>query len=226
MIRPTKISQSTAADLTRFQRLWRQCLIENAADESASIYQQLIRAYNEPQRVYHTLGHIESCLTVFDQVQHTLKSPQAVELAIWFHDAVYQLRSQDNEKLSAEHFMALSNAVFNDPLRERVYQLILLTQHCGAETLDSDSKVMIDIDLFSFGMPWPEFIRDSENVRREMSDLPDEVFYAQQRAFQQALLDRSRFFQSDFFFERYESVARNNLADYFAYIEAKLAKAK
>lgn len=46
--------------------------------------------YSKPSRVYHTLPHIVHCFLEFDSVKHFLKNPEAVELAIWFHDIVYE----------------------------------------------------------------------------------------------------------------------------------------
>ena len=70
-----------AHDIDRFQLLWRRCLLEQADDNSVAIHQQLIDAYSEPQRVYHTLNHIEHCLAHLDNISDYLQNPEAVELA-------------------------------------------------------------------------------------------------------------------------------------------------
>jgi len=74
---------------------------------------------------------------------------------------------------------------------------------------------MVDIDLSSFGLPWPEFSQDSDNLRLEMSGLSDEDFHRKQSIFQQNLMERKRLFKSDYFYENYEQQARQNLIDYF-----------
>ena len=204
-----------ALDTDRFQQLWRRCLLDQAIDNSAAIHQYLIDAYSEPQRVYHTLHHIRQCLSQFDKISPQLQNSDALELAIWFHDVIYQPGAADNEQLSADLFMEMTSGLFEEALRSTVSQHIMATLHRGADTDNADTKYMVDIDLSSFGLPWPEFLRDSNYLREEMGRLSDEVFYQKQFDFQRNLLDQPKFFKSDFFYDNYENQARKNLADYF-----------
>jgi predicted metal-dependent HD superfamily phosphohydrolase len=134
---------------------------------------------------------------------------------------VYAPGAIDNEQLSADQFMEASDGVFDDTLRDTVYRHILATVHNGSEASDADTKYMVDIDLSSFGRPWPEFIQDSDNLRLEMENLPDDVFYQKQAAFQDKLFGRPRFFISDYFYDNYEAQARQNRSDYFETISQK-----
>jgi predicted metal-dependent HD superfamily phosphohydrolase len=61
---------------------------------AAGWYQRLTDAYAEPQRHYHNQQHIAECLAEFDQARHLAQQPTAVELALWFHDAVYDPRPE------------------------------------------------------------------------------------------------------------------------------------
>ncbi len=206
-------------DTDSFQALWRRCLLEGVVDNSSiDIYHRLIKAYNEPQRVYHTLKHIDGCFAMFEKVKHLVENPDALALAIWFHDAIYELNADNNEQRSADWFMVEANGLFDEELHKLVYAHIMATLHCGKRIQNHDSQLMVDIDLSSFGMPWPDFLRESENVRNERSDISDEEFYAKQCGFQKELLERPRFFQSNYFFEYYEKQARQNLTDYFTHI--------
>ena len=118
-------------DENRFQNLWQRNLVEGAADNSSVINRQLVDAYAEPQRHYHTMKHIEHCLTRFDQCRHQLDTPDAVELAIWFHDVIYQQGACDNEARSAELYLQLSEQAHSAELRDRVYNMIMATLHLG-----------------------------------------------------------------------------------------------
>ena len=204
-----------ALDTDRFQQLWRRCLPDQVIDNSAAIHQHLIDAYSEPQRVYHTLDHIQQCLSQFDKIRPQLQNPDAVELGIWFHDVIYQPGAADNEQLSANQFMEMTSGLFDEAIRNTVSQHIMATLHCGEDVDNPDTKYMLDIDLSSFGLPWPEFLRDSKYLREEMDYLSDEVFYRKQFEFQRNLLDQPRFFKSDYFYDKCEDQARKNVADYF-----------
>lgn len=209
-------------DYDRFRLLWQRCLLDSAIDESATIHQQLIASYSEPQRFYHRLTHIEHCLALIEKISSELQSPEALELAIWYHDVIYQPGAKDNEQLSADLFMTTSDGVFDDNLRDTVYQHIMATVHDGSEVNHADTIYMLDIDLSSFGRPWAEFIQDSDNLRLEMKHWPDDAFYRRQTRFQDKLFGQPRFFKSDYFYDNYEAQARQNHNDYFATIEQKI----
>ncbi len=202
----------------RFQSLWRRNLVAGARDDSAAIHQRLLDAYREPQRFYHTLEHIEHCLGMFELCKPELEQPDAVELAIWFHDAVYVPGATDNEVRSAERYRDHADGVHADDFVALVMRLILATLHDGNSLDDADADYMVDIDLSSFGLDWDGFLRDSKNLRRERPAVSDEDFYRNQGDFQKLLLARERFFHSTFFQQRFEQRARANLARYFEHL--------
>jgi predicted metal-dependent HD superfamily phosphohydrolase len=202
------------SDQDRFLSLWKRNLLQGAPDHALEIYKFLINAYDQNQRVYHTRQHIEDCLTLFDRIQPRLENPDALELAIWYHDAIYEIGARDNERQSADLFLRHARDVFDQDLCGIVEKHVMATLHRGDLMPHIDSGYMVDIDLASFGKPWDMFINDAEKVRMEMPHIPDHLFYPSQFAFQNTLLDRRQFFQSDYFFERYEETARYNLAEY------------
>jgi len=205
--------------LNRFQSLWQRCLNEGAADASAAIHQRMVNAYNEPQRHYHTLVHIDHCLSIFDQCKSLATNPDALEIAVWFHDVIFEPGKPDNEARSAELYQALSAQAHNTEFRELVGRLIMATLHDGRSLDDSDAGYMVDIDLSSFGLPWEDFWRDSQHLRKESADLSDAEYYRRQGDFQTCLLAKPRFYLTDYFCQRYEQQARDNLTRYFAQVD-------
>ena len=200
--------------LGRFQSLWQRCLLEGATDDSASIHQRLVTGYGEPQRRYHTLAHVAHCLTMFDQCKSLTTNPDALEIAVWFHDVIFQPGRHDNEAKSAELYQDLSAGVHDTEMRQLVYRLIMATLHDGSSLEDSDASYMVDIDLSSFGLGWEAFLLDSQHLREENPQVSDAVYYRNQGDFQSSLLARPRFFYSDYFFQRYERQARDNVSRY------------
>ncbi len=208
-------SEERISGLNRFQSLWRRCLNKGAADASAAIHQRLVNAYNEPQRRYHTLAHIDHCLSLFDQCKSLATNPDALEIAVWFHDVIFTPGKRNNEARSAELYQELSAGVHDVEFRELVGRLIMATLHDGSSLDDSDAGYMVDIDLSSFGLPWEDFMRDGQHLREENAQLSDAEYYRRQGDFQSCLLARPRFYVTDFFYQRYEQQAHDNLTRHF-----------
>jgi predicted metal-dependent HD superfamily phosphohydrolase len=206
------------AGFARFHSLWQRNLTESAVDDSQAIYQRLLAGYHEPQRHYHTLDHIKHCLGMFEDCKSLVHDPDSLEMAIWFHDVILVCGRRDNEALSAELYLELSAGIQLDETRQLVKHLIMATLHNGDSLDDADSIYMVDIDLSSFGLSWDGFLRDSLNLRAENPHLGDQDYQLNQTGFQRSLLARPRFFLSDYFFDRFEKQARDNLARYFEYL--------
>jgi predicted metal-dependent HD superfamily phosphohydrolase len=62
---------------------------------------ELVRRYGHITRIYHDLRHLESVLTHIDRLQREADDVRLVRLAAWYHDAVYDVRRDDNEEASA-----------------------------------------------------------------------------------------------------------------------------
>ena len=218
---PAKES-AIVSDADRFQSLWRRCLIDGAPDDSAKIHQMLLDAYREPQRHYHTLDHIEQCLGMFDRCKSQASNEDALELAVWFHDVVFEPDRPDNERRSADLYLELTRGIQPDELRGLVERLIMATLHDGDSLQDHDARYMVDIDLSSFGLSWEAFLEDSRNLRLESAHLSDAEYYRKKKDFQACLLAKERFYLSDFFAERLEAQARSNLSRFFEFVDQQL----
>lgn len=210
------------SEADRFLALWRRCLVEGARDDSAEIHQKLLDGYREPQRHYHTLAHIEQCMGMFDDCKSQASDPDALELAVWFHDVIFEPDQANNERRSADLYLELSRGVHDEELRGLVERLIMATLHDGNSLEDHDARYMVDIDLSSFGLSWETFLEDSQNLRRESAHLDDAEYYRRKKNFQACLLAKERFYQSDYFAERLEKQARSNLARYFEFVDSQL----
>jgi predicted metal-dependent HD superfamily phosphohydrolase len=196
----------------RFAALWQRQLVEKAIDDSHKIFIALFNAYNEPQRFYHTTHHIAHCLQEFDRVKSLTGHPDAIELAIWFHDIIYQPGQGDNEEKSAETFLGFATSVLKPETCNLVKQLIMATLHATEKVDHSDSRLMIDIDLSGFALPWKDFLRDSQNLCAEMPDITEDEFLRRQTWFHQRLLERPGFFLTEYFSEKFQQQARDNIA--------------
>ena len=203
-------------DRERFERLWERRI----GDGADAVFGELDALYREPHRRYHTRAHVEHCLYLFDLAADRMDEPDAIEMALWFHDAIYDVPPERNELRSAELFAARAGGRGPERFRSKVHRLIMVTTHREPpETLDE--SFMVDIDLSSFGLPWEEFLRDSIAVREEFMHVPDAEFYPRHRKFVESLVARPAFCFTEFFRDRHEAQARENIERLFARIEAQ-----
>jgi len=195
--------------LRRFETL---CTGLGATSEPETLYRNLIHAYTEPHRAYHTLAHLEDCLAEFDAAHHLAASPHEIEAALWFHDAVYDTHRSDNEeRAGAWALQALSTIEVPSDRARHVADLVLATRH-DAIPHDHDAALLVDVDLAILGQPPERFDRYEDQVRREYAWVAEDIFRGKRAAILKSLLARTRIYQTDFFFDRYEGVARKNLA--------------
>jgi predicted metal-dependent HD superfamily phosphohydrolase len=176
-----------------------------------AVFDQLINAYTDPSRHYHSLDHITECLHEFDAVRSQATDPAAVETAIWFHDVVYDGRRQDNEEESAKFAdLALQKLGAAPDFRREVRHLILLTRH-DREPDSEDGRLMVDIDLASLALPPGQFDRNTELIRQEYPHVPEETFRKGRCDLLKRFLDRPRIYFTSTYFNRSEQSARQNL---------------
>lgn len=181
------------------------------ATPAPALFDRLLAAWSEPQRQYHTLQHLGECLANFQTLAHLPEHPLEVRLALWFHDAIYDLGRHDNEARSADWAREEILAAGLPPeMAERVTALIMATCH-NASPVGIDAEVVVDIDLWILGAPAERFDEYERQVRREYGHLPEGVFLIGRMAVLQQFLGRARLFSTREFVERHEGWARENL---------------
>jgi predicted metal-dependent HD superfamily phosphohydrolase len=179
--------------------------------ENPDTFERLHAAYSEKHRHYHTSAHIDQCLAELDRTRQLAQEPDEVEVALWFHDAIYATRSSKNEAKSARwasEFLA-KNGV--DPARVgRIRDLILATVH-AAPARDLDALLLVDIDLSILGADRDTYGRFEENVRKEYSWVPSLLFRRTRAGILRSFLDRPSIYGTEYFRDRLEAPARENL---------------
>jgi predicted metal-dependent HD superfamily phosphohydrolase len=194
---------------TRFRALWDRCVAAPPSPDAGIVFAGLSRLLGGPDRLFHNLDHIRECVQRLDEVAALLADPDAVEMAIWFHDAIYEPGDPTNEWRSAELFLAQSAGAA--PLfRRRVCALILTTRH-AMPARGSDRRFIDDIDLAGFAAPWDDFMRSGDLLRAEFAAHADAQYYSSQVQFLERLRQRPRFFVTDYFHDKYEAHAQRNI---------------
>lgn len=207
MIAPAQIAGR--ASLEAWTRIWSRC----GAGEGAEIWHsRLIFAYQEPQRIYHSLSHLCDSLRHFDSLRAVCHSPQHVETALWFHDAVYDPRSHTNEEDSARLFEEFAGKVnLVGAAVAEIRNLILLTKNHTMNLKNTDAEVMLDADLAILGQSPREYEAYASAIRTEYEWVQNEKFRNGRRKLLSSFLSRPRIYHTTEYFNRYESQARFNL---------------
>lgn len=178
---------------------------------SEEVYSALASAYSESHRHYHTTRHIDDCLSQLDSAASIAESPEEVELALWFHDAVYRPISSKNELESAEWARSFLRASAADGARvQRVYDHILATRH-GEESLRGDAAVVVDIDLSILGREPETYDEFERSIRREYEWVPWTVYRNKRTEILSSFLGRTEIYATELFRNRFEARARQNL---------------
>ena len=180
---------------------------------SAETFEKLSRAWGERTRRYHDHEHLAECLHQLDLAAHLLASTDVVELALWFHDAVYVPAAAGNEDSSARLLLEESRHMRIDPATaERAAALVRATVHLAAEALEPEVALMLDVDLSILGSDPVRFMEYEYAIGEEFHDTPRLKFELGRGRFLTSLLARPSIFHTDFFRERYEAVAREQLS--------------
>jgi len=191
---------------------WMALLIRLSIQHDKDTFEVLTAAYSERHRHYHTVEHIADCLALLDQYSGLANHPDEVELAIWFHDAIYKPLSKKNELESAEWARRfLIEHDVDQSIAARVFELVMATIH-DAPACDPDAQLLVDIDLSILGSDPDAYELFEINVRKEYRWVPGNLFRKTRRKILQSFLDRDTVYSTDALRRRYEDQARTNLA--------------
>jgi predicted metal-dependent HD superfamily phosphohydrolase len=172
----------------------------------------LAAAYDAPERHYHTLQHIENLLNRV--AVHPLQDRVVVELAVWFHDAVYDALRADNEAKSADWALAfLQETSLAPSRRERVADLIRRTQdHTQHQPPDDvDLLLFLDADLSILGAPEAAYWEYAHQIRREYQLVPDLLYRPGRRKVLAKMLAAPVLFHTPALRDELDAQARRNL---------------
>jgi predicted metal-dependent HD superfamily phosphohydrolase len=178
--------------------------------------ERLEAAYGDPRRGYHDLLHLEEVLAHVEE----LTGPddparEAVLLAAWFHDAVYDGGADDEERSAR----LAEEALAGHPLAGEVARLVRLTATHRPAPGDHAGQVLCDADLGVLAADEERYDAYTAGVRREYASVPDTDFAAGRAAVLRDLVDRPQLFHTAAARGRWEQRARANVARELAVLE-------
>lgn len=209
---PAAASTDTTRLRAAWADAWRAIGIQrptSSADDP--LLAQLLARYAEPHRHYHSLQHLDECLALLDAHREAAERPAEVALALWFHDAIYDVHRHDNEAQSATWaFEALTAAGLPEESARRVHDLVMATRH-DAVPEGHDAALLVDIDLAILGATPPRFAEYERQIRTEYAHVAQPLFEERRRAILSRFLERQPIYLTPGLRSEREAQARTNL---------------
>jgi len=195
---------------------WHQLTAPLLADEGQreATLIQLTAAYEAHGRHYHTLRHVQVLLDAMQRVAVTLQDAEAVQLAVWFHDAVYNPLRDDNEARSAK--LALKFLTESTWPLARQQRVAFLIERTKDHTLpqpndDTDLHLFLDADLGILGAAETDYWHYARQVRQEYHLVPDFLYRRGRCKVLAKLLSTSTLYRTETYRNQLEDAARHNL---------------
>ncbi len=174
---------------------------------------RLLEAYDDQRRGYHDRRHLREVLERLEELAAAGESFDRlpVELAAWFHDAVYTGAPDDEERSARLAASELDAAGVPAEVVVEVVRLVLVTAEHRPDDADPDGAALSDADLGILAADAARYAEYVARVRREYAHVDDDDFRAGRRAVLAALDEKPHLFHTAAARERWEHAARANL---------------
>ena len=193
----------------KWQMLAEQLRIPTAVADA--LLTALKQSMAEQHRAYHTLGHVLDLLRESDKHAMSDADRMQLELAIWYHDAVYDVFAQNNEHLSAVMATDQMRSYLTPEATQCLFDDIMSTAHHTDPRPDYPAQLLLDLDLAVFAAEPLTYKMYTQRVREEYRAVPDIMFNRGRMHALQQYLDREYIYHTPHFRECYEEAARLNV---------------
>lgn len=195
----------------RWHKLMTGLAVEEALNEE--LFQELVSHYSDGSRYYHDLGHIANILDAIEKLECLAHDGEAVQLAGWYHDIIYDVKVKDNEIRSADAAgVALRRMGISAVRIEAIQKMIRYTDVTLTPPDDVDCHILLDSDLAKLASAVEEYFENSRAIRREFAFIPEAAYRRGRREVLAMFLDRERIYQTEIMYNRCETKARRNIS--------------
>lgn len=178
---------------------------------------ELRRRYAEPHRAYHGQAHVDTLLGALADERSHVENGAAVELAIWYHDAIYDPAATDNEARSADLLVAEMRGLACPSIVSAAESMVRAT--AGHElppdlpdALRGDTAAFLDLDVAVLGAEPADYDLYEAGIAAEYVPVHGLAkFRAGRAAFLRGMLTRERLFHTQRFQRRLDAAARANM---------------
>jgi len=213
------VADSSSSSLVGFEA-W--ALLVGDSPTSRTEWAAVIEAWSQPHRRYHDLAHLAAVLGLVGALPGATDS-DAVRLAAWYHDVVYEPERRDNEQVSATRARAGLRGLVPDARVDEVERLVLLTAGHDPAPDDANGAVLCDADLAVLAGPPEAYAAYASAVREEYGHLPDAEFTAGRIAVLEHLLALPALYRTPEAAARWAERATANLTAELSLLRARAA---
>lgn len=174
-------------------------------------WQEIEKSYSQKSRKYHNLLHLENMILELEDVRDQISDYDALLFSVFYHDIIYKATSKDNEEKSAELAkIRLEKLTISNDRIANIYNQILATKSHKISD-DSDNNFLLDTDLAILGKDWKVYENYVQQIREEYSIYPDFLYKPGRKKVLTHFLEFDEIFKTDYFKEKYEKLARQNI---------------
>ena len=175
------------------------------------LWTEIEKNYSSKKRHYHTLEHLDNLLSQLTDVKSEIQNWEIILFTLFYHDIIYNSIKSDNEEKSAEFTENRMKqiSVSNDKIELCKEQILATKSHI--KSTDSDTNYFTDADLSVLGQNWETYLLYCKNVRKEYSIYPTLVYNPGRKKVLNHFLSMDRIFKMDFFYNKFEIQAKQNL---------------
>lgn len=189
-------------------------LLKNYTDDSNltnELWAEIEENYSSKKRHYHTLQHLDYLLAQLTEIKGEIHNWEAVLFTLYYHDIIYKAQKSNNEEKSADLAVKRMKqiSVPNEVIESCKKQILATKSH--TKSTDSDTNYFTDADLSILGSDWDTYSLYYKNVRKEYSMYPDLLYNPGRKKVLNHFLSMDRIFKTDYFFNKLENRAKENL---------------
>lgn len=189
-------------------------LVQRYTEDSAladKLWSEIEKTYSGWGRHYHNLSHLENIFSQLNEVREEIEDWDTMLFSLYYHDIVYRATSKENEEESAAKALdALRKIAYSSTQAKKCVDIILATK-AHFITDDHDTNLFIDADLSILGAPWETYADYCKKVRKEYFIYPGFMYKPGRKRVLEHFLKMKRIFKTDFFHNKYEERAKENL---------------
>ncbi|KRX01950.1 hypothetical protein PPERSA_07595 [Pseudocohnilembus persalinus] len=211
----TLLQNDPTIDIQYLKEQW-NLLVEDS-QYAQRWFWEIVNYYQQYQRYYHTLKHIQTLLKEKEIIKDKLKDEKVVSFAIFFHDIIYNPRDKYNEEKSAQLFENFyNNYEGKKPISsqqfQKIYDYIVFTKnHTIVKSDDNDLNLFLDLDLSILGQQQGTYLEYSQQILLEYEHYSQKELFQGRAQVLEIFLKEEKLFKTEYFQNIYESVARQNI---------------